>query len=325
MLDLDPDFPLSYVLLASGYVPVGRLEEATQTIQQAEKRNLQIPDFMWMEYQVAFLKGDLSAMDRVAALAQKVSGAEAAITDQTSFTAAYSGQLELARRQSELAVHLADQAGQKEPAALFRTGAALREGFFGNAAVARQDAAAALTLSRGRDIEYGAAFAEALAGDSTAAQTLADDLERRLPEDTSVKFSYLPALRALVALDRHDPQKALAQLQMSSPYELGEPQSSFFGFYGALYPVYVRGKTYLALHQGAQAATEFETIVSHRNIVINDPIGVLAHLELGRAYRMAGDQVKAKAAYNKFFDLWKNADSNLPVLKQARSEYAQLR
>src|SRR5262249_18801111 len=154
--------------------------------------------------------------------------------------------------------------------------------------------------------------------DTVATQTLADDMEKRFPEDTSRNFNYVPALRASLALNQHNPEKAIELLQVASPYELGMPPSSFFGFFAALYPVYVRGQAYLALRQGAQAAAEFQKIVDHRGIVLSDPIGALAHLQLGRAYAMTGDQAKAKAAYNDFLGLWKDADANIPVRKQAR-------
>jgi hypothetical protein len=208
---------------------------------------------------------------------------------------------------------------------LFQSAAAVREGFFGNAAAARHGANSALALSKERDIAYGAAFGLALAGDSVATQTLADDMEKRLPEDTSVRFNYVPVLRASVALNHHDPGKAIELLRTASSYELGEPPTSFYGFFGVLYPVYVRGEAYLALHQGTQAATEFQKIVDHRGIVLSDPIGALARLQVGRAYAMAGDQAKARAAYDDFLNLWKDADSDIPVLRQARVEYARLR
>ncbi len=183
---------------------------------------------------------------------------------------------------------------------------------------------AALKLFKGRDVEYGAAFALALSGDSSRSETLADDLERRFPEDTAVRFSYLPALRAVLALKHGEPAKAIELLQIAVPYELGAPPSSFFGFFGALYPVYVRGQGYLAAHQGAEAATEFQKILDHRGIVVSDPIGALAHLQLGRAYAVRGDTTKARAAYEDFLSLWKDADPDIPILKQAKAEYAKL-
>jgi tetratricopeptide (TPR) repeat protein len=221
-------------------------------------------------------------------------------------------------------VQVAEHAGQRERAALFQSGAAVREGFFGNVAAARRSAKAALALSQGKEVEYGAAFAETLSGDAGVAQATAEDLTKRFPEDTSAKFYYVPALRALAALNHHNPTRAIQWLRSSSRYELGEPQSCFFGFFGVMYPVYVRGEAYLALHQGAQAAAEFQKIIDHREIVISDPVGALAHLQLGRAYFMTGEQAKAKAAYSDFLNLWKDADSNIPVLLQARLEYARL-
>jgi tetratricopeptide (TPR) repeat protein len=325
MVDQDPDFPVAYNLLALSYVPLGRLEEAAQTLELASERKMQMPDLVVGRYQIAFLKGDQGGMEKAVALAAKTPGAEDLVANQESFGAAYAGHLQQARRRSGFAVQLAEQAGQHERAALFQSGAAVREAFFGNAAAARQSGKTALALSKGKEVKYGVAFAQALSGDAGVAQALAEDLERRFPEDTSAKFYYVPALRALAALNHHNPAKAVEWLQLSSPYELGEPQSCFFGFFGVMYPVYVRGEAYLALHQGAQAAAEFQKIVDHRGIVISDPVGALARLQLGRAYLMAGDQAKAKAAYSDFLNLWKNADSNIPVLQQARLEYARLK
>jgi DNA-binding winged helix-turn-helix (wHTH) protein/tetratricopeptide (TPR) repeat protein len=325
MMADDPDFPVSYNLLALSYVPLGRLEEASQVLQQAAERNMQMPDLLVDQYEIAFLKGDKAEMEKAVGLASKKSGTEDLVANQEAFAAAHTGHLTEAGRRSGLAVELATQGGQKERAALFQSGEAVREGFVGNAAAARRSAHAALELSKGKEVEYGAAFALALAGDAGGAQTLTDDIERRFPEDTSAKFYYVPSLRGLLALNRHDGARAVEALQIASPYDLGMPQSCFFGFFGAMYPVYVRGEAYLALHQGAQAVTEFQKIVDHRGIVISDPIGALAHLELGRAYVMAGDEAKGKAAYKDFLELWKDGDSNLPVLKQAKLEYAQLR
>lgn len=325
MLELDPDFPVAYNLVALGYLPLGRLDEAAQTLELASERKMQMPDLVVDRYEVAFLKSDQAGMERAVALAAKTPGAEDVVANQESFGAAYSGHLQQARRRSGFAVQMAEQAGQRERAALFQSGAAVREGFLGNVAAARQSAKVALKLSKGKEVEYGAAFALALAGDAGAAQAMAEDLERRFPEDTSTKFYYVPALRALAALDHHTPAKAIEWLQVSSPYELGEPQSCFYGFFGVMYPVYVRGEAYLALHQGAQAVAEFQKIVDHREIVISDPVGAMAQLQLGRAYLIAGDQAKAKAAYSDFLNLWKDADSNIPALQQARLEYAHLR
>jgi len=191
--------------------------------------------------------------------------------------------------------------------------------------VARRGDATALGLSNQREVEYGAAFALALAGDNVGTQTLADHLESRFPEDTSVRFSYLPTLRALNALKRGDPAKSIELLQISATYDLGTQRSTIHGLFGALYPIYVRGEAYLALHRGAEAAAEFQKILDHRGIVISDPVGALAHLELGRAYVLLGEKKKAGQAYQDFLTLWKDADSDIPVLKQAQAEYSKLK
>jgi predicted Zn-dependent protease len=223
------------------------------------------------------------------------------------------------------AAELAQQAGHGERAALFEIGGALREAFLGNATAATQRASSALALAKDREVEYGAALALALAGRSSRAQALADDLEKNFPEDTSVRFSYLPVLRAILALNRRQPSKAIEVLESAAPYELGTPRSNLQGFFGALYPVYVRGQAYLSAHQGAEARSEFQKIVDHRGIVASDPIGVLARLQLGRSYVLSGDTAKAKSAYQDFLTLWKDADSEIPILKQAKTEYAQLK
>ncbi len=225
---------------------------------------------------------------------------------------------------SQRAVDLAQHASGKEPAALFQAVAAIREAFFGNAAEAKRNATLALELSKSRDAEYGAALAMALAGDSTRAQALADDLDQRFPEDTSVRSSYLPELRALFALNRGEPAKALEALQAAVPYELGVPLSWNNGTFGVLYPVYARGEAYIAAHQGAAAAAEFQKIIDHRGLVASDSIGALAHLQLGRALVLSGDRIKAKAAYQDFLKLWKDADPDIPILKKAKTEYAGL-
>jgi len=323
MLDLEPDFPISYNLVALGYVALGRLDEAGHTLVEADEKHMQMPDLVVDRYQLAFLKGDLPGMEKAAAAATKTPDAQDLVANQESFGAAYSGHLERARNRSSFAVQLAQQGSQQDRAALFQSGAAVREAFFGNAAEARRNARAALALSKGKEVEYGSAFAEGVAGDATAADTIADDLAKRFPDDTSARFYYVPALRAMAALDRHNPAKAIESLQINVPYETGEPQSCFFGFFGVMYPVYLRGEAYLALHQGVEAAAEFEKIVAHRGIAVSDPVGAMALLQLGRAYRMAGNQSKAKAAYSTFLNLWKDADPYIPVLIQAKSEYAQ--
>jgi eukaryotic-like serine/threonine-protein kinase len=185
-------------------------------------------------------------------------------------------------------------------------------------------AAAALKLSNDQEVEYGAAFAFAVSGDSSRAQSLVSDIEKRFPEDSSARFSYLPTIHAALALNRATPAAALESLQVAVPHELGIPPSGVSGLFGALYPVYVRGLTFLAANKPAEAAAEFQKILDHRGIVVSDPIGALAHLQLGRAYALSGDNTKAKSAYQDFLALWNDADPDIPLLKQARAEYAKL-
>jgi tetratricopeptide (TPR) repeat protein len=198
-------------------------------------------------------------------------------------------------------------------------------GLYGNSPAARYNATTALELSNGRDVEYAAAFAFALAGDWPRSQTLARDLGKRFPEDTSVQFNYLPVLDALLALNRHDPQKAIEELQPSIRYELGVPAIDFNEFFGGLYPVYMRGEAFIAEGRSAEAAAEFRKILDHNGITVGDPIGAMARLQLGRTYVLSGDAAKAKAAYEDFLALWKDADPDVPILKKAKAEYARLR
>jgi eukaryotic-like serine/threonine-protein kinase len=149
-------------------------------------------------------------------------------------------------------------------------------------------------------------------------------LEKIFPEDTSVRFSYLPVLRAILALNRRQPSKAIEVLEAAAPFELGPPRSNLRGSFGALYLVYVRGQAYLSAHQGAKAAAEFQKIVDHRGTVASDPIGVLARLQLARAFALSGDIAKAKCAYQDFLTLWRDADPDIPVLKQSKAEFAKL-
>jgi tetratricopeptide (TPR) repeat protein len=325
VIELDPDVVFGYNVLAWSYQFLDRQAEAETTLQRAAERKLEMPDLLIQRYDIAFLRGDKAGMERAVALSQGKSDAEDLITALDAFGLAYSGHLQQARRKSQRAVDRALQSAQRETAALFEAGAAVREAFFGIKPAARQSAMAALKLSKGRDVEYGAAFALALSGDVSESPKLARDLETRFPEDTAVRFSYVPALRALLALNQGEPAKAVEQLRVAIPYELGTAPSSFFGFFGTFYPIYLRGEAYLAANRGAEAAAEFQKILDHRAIVFSDPIGALARLQLGRAFALSGDKIKAKAAYQDFLTLWKDADSDLPILKQAQAEYAKLR
>jgi len=323
MVAIDPDFSIGYLQVAFNNTFLGRLAESDNALREAARRKLEIPEFFVQRYQNAFLKGDSAGMDREVARSWGKPEVEDWLSDQKAFVLAYSGQLRQAKKNAQDAVDLAIHATQKERAAQFQAGLALWEAFFGDASEAKGTAKEVLRLSNGRDAEYGAAFALALAGDSSEGKRLAKDLETRFPEDTGVKSSYLPALRALLVL-KGDPANAVELLRDATSYELGTPPSVAVAFFGSLYPVYVRGLAFLAMRHGAEAAAEFRKIIDHRSIVIGDPIGALAHLQLGRALVMSGDNVNAAAAYRDFLTLWKDADPDIPVLKEARAEYARM-
>jgi tetratricopeptide (TPR) repeat protein len=195
--------------------------------------------------------------------------------------------------------------------------AAWREALVGNMSLAKQQAQAALALSTGRDVEAISAIALGLAGDAAQASRLAADLAKRFPEDTIVQSNYLPTIRAAAALQGGSASKAIEALAPVAAYELGSVGQQ-------LYPVYLRGEAYVAARQGSAAAAEFQKILDHSGVVANEPIGALAHLGLGRAYALQGDGSKARAAYQDFLALWKDADPDIPILKEAKSEYAKL-
>jgi Flp pilus assembly protein TadD len=322
-LRLDPTSAWSYAYLVYPYLNLNRLEEARATAEEAQAKHLDSPLLRIGLYQLAFLQNDAAGMAQQVTWAAGKSGVEDVLLAREADTAAYSGRLGEARDFSRRAVASAERAEEKEKAASYEADAALREALFGNAAAGRQRAAAALGLSTGRDVEYGAALALAMAGDAARTQALAEDLAKRFPEDTLVQFNYLPTLHAQLALDRNDAPKAIEALQAAAPYELGDPTEAFT--FLSLYPVYVRGEAYLAGHQetGA-AAAEFQKIIDHRGVVFNEPIGALAHLGLARAEALKGDPVKARVAYEDFLTRWKYADADIPVLKQAKAEYAKL-
>jgi predicted Zn-dependent protease len=269
-------------------------------------------------YQIAFLLNDVGGMREQVARSVGKPGVEDILLGFEADTAAYSGRQAKARELSGRAVAAAERAGEKESASGYEAEAALREACFGNAAQAKQRATAALQLAIGLEVQYGAALALAFAGDAARTQTLTDDLAKRFPEDTLVQSVYLPTVRAEVALAHNNSSKAIAVLQTAVPYELGSP------FTFPLYPAYVRGEAYLAANRGTEAAAEFQKIIDIPGVVINEPIGALARLQIGRAYAMQGDAAKARVAYQDFLTLWKDADSDIPILKAAKTEYAKL-
>jgi eukaryotic-like serine/threonine-protein kinase len=218
-------------------------------------------------------------------------------------------------------VDAAVRSDAKESAAIWQVNEALREAELGNTTLARQDVAAALKLAPGRNVKLLAALALARTGETAQAKSLADELEKNYPSETDLKIYWLPTIRAALDLDANDSTKALESLEAAAPYELGQPEQFQLG---TMYPAYIRGLAYLAAHNGTAAAAQFQRIVDHPGIVVNFPTGALARLGLARAYAMSGDTQKARTAYQDFLTLWKDADPDIPILKQAKTESAKL-
>jgi eukaryotic-like serine/threonine-protein kinase len=319
---LSPDFPISYAFLMFNYIALNRLDDAKAVYKLASEYKLGHLFYSAALYQIAFLENDSDGMARQVARSAGQPG-EDELSGLEAETIAYSGRLRNSQETSRRAMESAERAGEKEAAATYLALSALRGALFGDAEEARRRAVLTMTRSSGRDVQYGAALALAYAGDDGRALALADDLNKRFPEDTLVQSNFLPVLRAKVALIRGNGSEAIEILRVATAHELGVTTASTLGWTG-MHPVFVRGEAYLAARQGGEAASEFQKILDHRGIVVNEPIGALAHLGLARAYVLQGDTAKAKAAYQDFLTLWKDADPDIPILIAAKSEYARL-
>jgi tetratricopeptide (TPR) repeat protein len=322
-LHLHPGSSLRYANLVQNYLRLDRLSDAKSAAKGAQLKKLDSPFLCFYLYQIAFLENEPSGMAQQVAWAAGKPGVEDILLAVEAGSAAYSGRLKKAREFAREATASARHAGENETAAGYEAEAALREALFGNPAAALQRVEAALVLSTtARDVEFATALALALSGEVARTQTLADSLAKSFPQDTIVNFNYLPTIRAQLAVDHHDSSEAIEVLNIAAPFEFGQPGDA--SFMPSLYPVYVRGETYLAAHQGKEAAAEFEKILNHRGVVTNEPIGALAHLGLARAYVLQGDTIKARAAYQDFLTLWKDADPDIPIFIAAKSESARL-
>ena len=320
---LRPDFALAYDFRIRAYTTVNRFDEAKATHAQAVERKLHTPFSDVILYELAFAENDTAGMAQHAAKLEALPRLGHEILSMEGDTAAYSGHLKDARELSRRAMDSAQRGGEKDAPALYSGTSGLREAWFGNTGEARRRATLALKLSTGRDLQYFAALAFAYARDDARAKALADDLDKSFPEDTIVQFNYLPSVRGKLALNKGDASGAIEGLGASAPYELGATRAIDLDW-TAMLPVFVRGEAYLAAHRGGEAAAEFQKILDHRGLVLNQPIGALAHLGLGRAYVLQGDTARAKAAYQDFLTLWKDADPDIPVLQKAKAEYAKL-
>jgi tetratricopeptide (TPR) repeat protein len=319
--EINRDSSNNYVSLMYCDQYLGRLDQAKAAAEQSRAKKLNSPWYPLILYVVDFLQNDPAGMAQQAAATVGIPGVEDQMFFVQSDTAACHGNFGEARELTRRAVDSARRAQEKETAAEYLGHNAVREAIVGSSVVAKEDAQSALSSIKGKHGEGFSAIAFALAGDVADANRAIEDLTKRFPQDTVVQTRYLPMGRSALALNSGNAQAALDALTAAAPYELGHTNEDFTF---ALYPVYLRGEAYLAAKNGAAAATEFQKILDHSGVVGNEPIGALAHLGLGRAFALSGDSTKAKTAYQDFFALWKNADPDVPILKEAKAEYAKL-
>ncbi|MGA7930141.1 MAG: protein kinase [Candidatus Sulfotelmatobacter sp.] len=319
-LQLAPDNVLSYANLGLTYIAMNRLDEAKAIFDQALAHKLDAGVLRENIYNLAFLRGDASLMEQQVAWSAGKSGDEDQLLSLQADTDAYYGRLGQARDFSRRAVDSAIRADSKETAAFWRVNAALREAELGNITFARRGAMAALALSSGRNVKIAAALTLARIGDASPVRALTEELEKNCPSNTLLKLYWLPTINAAIHLSNGNSSQALVNLEAAAPYELGQAGM----FISSLYPAYMRGQAYLRARNGTAAAAEFQKLLNHRGVVGNFVTGALSHLQIGRAYTVAGDTAQAKSAYQDFFALWKDADPDIPILKKAKVEYAKL-
>jgi tetratricopeptide (TPR) repeat protein len=319
-LRLAPDKKIIYLDIGSACMDLNRLDEAETVYKQAEQSKLDNEFLLSRRYALAFLKSDAAQMAQLLSASMGKPGIEDLLLSDQADTEGWYGKLKNAQELTRRAMESAQHNDAKETAASYQAEAALLEVESGNREKARSEANAAMKLAPNRDVRAMTGLALARAGDSTGAEKLAAELDRTFPQDTLVHRYWLPTIRAAVALERKDPNRAIELLTEASPIELGTPNK-----FVVLVPVYVRGEAYLALHDGNRAAAEFQKFIDHRGLVVNLPWGSVARLGLARAYAMQGDTVKARAAYQNFLTLWKDADPDIPILIEAKAEYAKIR
>jgi DNA-binding winged helix-turn-helix (wHTH) protein/predicted Zn-dependent protease len=317
---LEPNNGKTYQLLGNAYMNLNRLSEAEDALNQAEGRKLATKDLLLFRYLLAFLKGDAVQMSLLFSAAMGTPGTEDVMLADKADTEGWYGKLKNANELTRRAMDSAAHNDANETAATYQVAAALREAESGIRKQAHAEATAALRLAPNHDVQAMAALAFARAGDKAGAERLAADVAKRFPIDTLIQRYWLPTIRAAVALERNDPNRGIKLLKAANGVELSQP--TYINVY--LCPVYLRGEAYLMLHDGNAAAAEFQKFFDHRGLVVNFPWGALAHLGLARAYAMQGDTGKAKAAYQDFLTLWKDADPDIPIFIAAKAEYAKL-
>jgi serine/threonine protein kinase len=320
---LQPDNVAAYANLMEGYIALGRLDEAKAVYRQAMGHHFEGQFLHDDMYEIAFLEGDKEEMKRQVEVVAGKPGVEDVLFSSESDTAGFYGELSKAREFSNQAIHSALRNELKETAALWQLNSALREAEFGDARRAREQVKIGLATASTRDVQTLAALTLACAGDLPRAKSIADDLQKRYPENTTLNHYWLPVVRAYSEVRSVRAGQAIKLLQEASPYDLAFPLPQFSEG-GLLYPAFARGQAYLALHEGKEASTEFQKFIDHRTIVANSPLAAIARLGLARSFALQGESLKARAAYQDFLALWKDADPDIPIYKQAKAEYAKL-
>jgi eukaryotic-like serine/threonine-protein kinase len=323
---LVPEYAIGYSNVVYAYIYLNRLSDAEATLRKAAEHKIETSDFSMCRYFIAFLRGDQAAMAQEVSRRPEKLEAQGFFEQQEALTAAYHGRLREAARVSDRAVILSRQAGLRERAAQFAGSRAAWSALFGIRDAGQKSAAEALSLYRSRDADYGPAFALALLQDNGQAHKIAAQMEKLYPEDTSVQFSYLPALRAIDALNQRDPARALEMTDVAVPYDLAAPGTAFYtgAFFGALYPMYLRGIAYSRMGRHREAASEFQKILDHPGIMLNDPMGPMARLQLARALAAAGNRAKSAAIYRDLLSIWKDADPDIRVVQEASAEASKV-
>jgi predicted Ser/Thr protein kinase len=323
-IEIEPDQVYGYINQADALFHLGRMEEAEKAFFVAATHHATSPDALASRYRLASLKRDKVEMEKILAESRGNHDSEMVMEQVQALTAAHDGRLNGAEQHSRAAVEMAIRAGLRERTAVFHAAPAVWNALYGNSGAVRTIAETALRTFEGRDVTYAAGFALGLGGDPAKAEALADKLDKEYPEDTQVQATYVPTLRALAALDRNDPRKAIDLLEANRPYEFGIPPLAFNHFYGNMYPIYVRGLAYLATHRAAEAAAEFSRLLAHPGLAAGDPVEAAARRQLARALGLAGDKTRVRSAYQEFLSLWTDADQDIPMLMQTKAEYAKL-
>jgi eukaryotic-like serine/threonine-protein kinase len=308
-----------YGNLSFEYIALDKLDDAENVLREAQAKGFDGLYIRGNLYLLAFRRGDSKGMEQQLAWAAGRAGDEDAMLSGQADTEAYYGRLMRARDYSRRASESAVRAGSNETAALYQAIAGLREAEFKNTSAAKQNTDAALAVLSGRDVKLLAALTMARVGQAGEANRLVEQLGSSVSTNTMLKLYCLPTIHGAIEISKNNPSQGIRDLEPAVPYDLGGTLA-----FPYLYPVWVRGQAYLAARDGVAAAAEFQKLIDHPGIVINQPIGSLAHLGLGRAYVLSGENVKARAAYQRFLTLWKDADPDIPILIAAKSEYAKL-